>query len=74
MKNTYERDGKTYEKKLISTIVEENGKKYAKSEWVDVEVKPVWTDGYRNSNPVNPAEKAPSFKSRWGIKPDGTKD
>ena len=65
MKNTYERDGKTYEKKTVTTIEERDGKKFAKVETVESEVKTLWNDGYRNSHPINPTEKAPSFKSRW---------
>ena len=62
MKNTYERDGKTYEKKIVSHIEEVDGKKILVGETVEVEVKPLWNDDYRNANPINPTEKAPSFK------------
>lgn len=29
------------------------------------EIKPMWNDNWRSEHPLNPTEKAPSFKVKW---------
>lgn len=59
----YEENGKDYRKVTKTEIYTENGKKYTRDIKVFEEIKPFWGDGWRNSHPINPTEKAPSFKT-----------
>lgn len=60
--NFYESFGQaTNAMKIFSDFIKANN-----IEVTEVDAKePMWNDNYRAEHPLDPTEKAPSFKSRW---------
>ena len=60
----FEENGKNYKLKVIPKYEKKGDKTYFIGfEKVFEEIKPFWGDNWRNTHPVNPTEKAPSFRT-----------